>query len=42
MKTQTGKDEFEFDEKMVSIVTVMRIDVEELTGKYRHMPGEQG
>ncbi len=42
MKTQTGKDGFAFDEKMVSIVTVMRIDVEELTGKYRPMPGEQG
>ncbi len=42
MKTQTGKDGFSFDEKMVSIVTVMRIDVEELTGKYRPLPGEQG
>ena len=39
MKTQTGKDDFQFDERMVSIVTVMRIDVEELTAKRRPMPG---
>ena len=41
MKTQTGKDGFEFDERMVSIVTVMRIDVEELTGKFRPLPGQE-
>ncbi len=40
MKTQTGRDDFAFDEKMTSIVTVMRIDVEELTGKHRPLPGE--
>lgn len=40
MKTQTGRDDFTFDEKMTSIVTVMRIDVEELTGKHRPLPGE--
>lgn len=41
MKTQTGKDNFQFDERMVSIVTVMRIDVEELTAKRRPMPGSE-
>ncbi|SOC03908.1 pyridoxamine 5'-phosphate oxidase family protein [Pseudobutyrivibrio ruminis] len=41
MKTQTGKDDFQFDERMVSIVTVFRIDVEELTAKQRLMPGEK-
>ena len=41
MKTQTGKDDFQFDERMVSIVTVMRIDVEELTAKRRPMPGSE-
>ena len=40
MKTQTGKDDFQFDERMVSIVTVFRIDVKELTAKQRLMPGE--
>ena len=40
MKTQTGSDDFEFDERMVSIVTVMRIDVRELTAKKRPLPGE--
>ena len=41
MKTQTGKDDFQFDAKMVSIVTVFRIDVKELTAKQRLMPGER-
>ncbi len=41
MKTQTGKDDFQFDERMVSIVTVFRIDVKELTAKQRLMPGEK-
>ena len=41
MKTQTGKEDFQFDERMVSIVTVMRIDVEELTAKRRPMPGSE-
>ncbi len=38
MKTQTGKDDFEFDERMVSIVRVMQIDVTELTAKRRPLP----
>ena len=37
MKTQTAKD-FEFNEKLVSIVTVVRIDVEEYTAKHRPIP----
>ena len=37
MKTQTGKD-FTFDEKLVSIVTVIRVDVEEYTAKHRPIP----
>ena len=41
MKTQTGRDDFEFDERMVSIVSVMRVDVQELTAKYRPMPGSE-
>ena len=34
MKTQTGKD-FTFDDKMVSIVSVIRIDVSTYTAKHR-------
>ena len=37
MKTQTGKD-FSFDDKLVSIVAVIRIDVEEYTAKHRPLP----
>lgn len=37
MKTQTGK-EFEFNDKMVSIVSVMKIDVFEYTAKHRPLP----
>jgi len=37
MKTQTGKD-FEFNEKLVSIVAVIRIDVAEFTAKHRPIP----
>ena len=37
MKTQTGKD-FTFNEKLVSIVAVIRIDVEEYTAKHRPLP----
>ena len=37
MKTQTGKD-FEFNEKLVSIVSVFKINVEEYTAKRRPMP----
>lgn len=37
MKTQTGKD-FEFNEKLVSIVSVIRIECEYFTAKHRPMP----
>ena len=37
MKQQTGKD-FTFDEKLVSIVNVIRIDVKEFTAKERKLP----
>ena len=37
MKTQTGKD-FTFNEQLVSIVAVIRIDVEEYTAKHRPLP----
>lgn len=37
MKVQTGKD-FEFNEKLVSIVSVIRIDIEEYTAKARPLP----
>ena len=37
MKTQTGKD-FTFNERLVSIVTVIRIDVQEYSAKHRPLP----
>ena len=37
MKTQTGKD-FSFNERLVSIVAVIRIDVAEYTAKHRPIP----
>ena len=37
MKTQTGKD-FSFEDRLVSIVTVVRIDVAEYTAKHRPLP----
>ena len=37
MKTQTGKD-FEFNERLVSIVAVIRVDVSEYAAKYRPIP----
>ena len=37
MKTQTGKD-FSFNEKLVSIVAVVRVDVAEYTAKHRPIP----
>ena len=37
MKTQTGKD-FVFNERLVSIVAVIRIDVTEFTAKHRPVP----
>ncbi len=40
MKTQTGKD-FEFEEKMVSVVSVIRIDVSQYTAKHRPAPKMQ-
>jgi nitroimidazol reductase NimA-like FMN-containing flavoprotein (pyridoxamine 5'-phosphate oxidase superfamily) len=39
MKTQTGREDFEFDERLLSIVTAYRIDIRELTAKHRMMPG---
>lgn len=37
MKTQTGKD-FTFNDKLVSVVSVIRIDVSHYTAKYRPLP----
>ena len=37
MKTQTGKD-FTFEDRLVTIVTVIRIDVSEYTAKHRPLP----
>ena len=37
MKTQTGKN-FEFNDKLVSVVSVIKIDVAEYTAKYRPVP----
>ena len=37
MKTQTGKD-FAFDEKMVSIVSVIKITAKDFTAKKRPLP----
>lgn len=37
MKTQTGKD-FQFNEKLVSVVSVIRIVAEEYTAKHRPIP----
>ena len=37
MKTQTGKD-FEFNEKLVSVVAIIKIDVSDYTAKYRAVP----
>ena len=37
MKTQTGED-FSFEDRLVSIVSVIRIDVEEYTAKHRPLP----
>ena len=37
MKTQTGKD-FTFNERLVSIVAVIRLDVSEYAAKYRPIP----
>ena len=37
MKTQTGKD-FTFEDRLVSIVAVVRIDAAEFTAKHRPLP----
>ena len=37
MKTQTGKD-FSFEDRLVSIVTVIRVDVSQYTAKHRPVP----
>lgn len=37
MKTQTGKD-FEFEDKMTTIVSIIKINVSEYTAKFRPMP----
>ena len=37
MKTQTDKD-FSFEDRLVSVVAVIRIDVEEYTAKHRPLP----
>ena len=37
MKTQTGKD-FEFNDRLVSMVAVVRLDVSEYTAKHRPLP----
>jgi hypothetical protein len=37
MKTQTQKD-FTFEDRLVSIVAVIRIDVAEYTAKHRPLP----
>ncbi len=39
MKTQTGKD-FEFEEKMTKIVTVIKINAIEYTAKHRPLPNK--
>jgi hypothetical protein len=40
MKAQTGKD-FEFEDKMVAFVSIIKITVSEFTAKYRPMPTKQ-
>ena len=37
MKSQTGKD-FEFNDRLVSVVTLLRVDVNEYTAKRRLLP----
>ena len=41
MKTQTGKD-FEFTDKLVSIVSIIKIEVAEYTAKSRPLPPMHG
>lgn len=40
MKTQTGRD-FSFNDRLVSIVSVIRVDVSEFTAKHRPRPGQE-
>ena len=37
MKTQTGRD-FSFEDRLVSIVAVIRVDVSEYAAKHRPIP----
>lgn len=37
MKTQTGKD-FEFNDKLVGVVAIIKLDITEYTAKYRAVP----
>ena len=39
MKTQTGREDFELDERLLSIVTAYRVDIYELSAKQRMIPG---
>lgn len=41
MKTQTGKD-FEFNEKLVKVVSIIKIHVKEYTAKRRNAPKPRG
>ena len=41
MKTQTGKD-FEFTDKLVSIVSIIKVEVAEYTAKCRPLPPMHG
>lgn len=38
MKAQTGSDRGDFDERLVSIVSVMRVDVKKMMAKKRELP----
>ncbi|MGM9604746.1 MAG: pyridoxamine 5'-phosphate oxidase family protein, partial [Faecousia sp.] len=40
MKTQTGKD-FSFNERLASIVSIIRIEVSTYTAKHRPLPGQE-
>ena len=39
MKTQTGKD-FQFNDRLAAVVSIIKIDIEEYTAKYRPAPGK--
>ncbi len=42
METQTNRRDFKFDDRILSIVTAIRIDVESLSAKKRPLPGSEG